>query len=58
MDTKQALKEVIKMAESHISSLKSNDDCVNSSMINSIEEVKRFAKYYDEIMKGAGYEVE
>jgi len=58
MDTKQALKEVIKMAESHISSLKTNDNYVNSNMINSVEEAKRFVKYYDEIMKGAGYEVE
>jgi len=58
MDTKQALKEVIRMAESYVASLKSNDDYVNASMINSIEEAKQFVKYYDEIMKGVGYEVE
>jgi len=58
MDTKQALKQVIKMAEAHAMSNQYYNNYINTDTYKSIEEAKRFIKYYDEIMKGAGYEVE
>lgn len=58
MDTKQALKQVIKMAEAHAISNQHHDNYINGDVFKSIEEAKRFVRYFDEIMKGAGYEVE
>lgn len=57
MSTKEALQIVVSLAQQKV-----KEDSISgiSSMQKqqALEEVSRFTRYYEEIMKGIGYEVE